>query len=195
MNGVHDLGGQRGHGPILIEKHEPVFQTAWEGRVYALMGLARRRGLFNLDEMRRTIEGMAPAEYLRASYYERWLTALEKLVEEKSGWTGPEPPPPLARAEPLPRFKVGDKVRARNRHPRGHTRLPRYARGKQGVVELVHGPFLLPDLNAHGLGRRPEPVYTVRFTSQELWGDDGRAGESTSIDLWESYLVGTRFRT
>src|SRR2546421_745567 len=130
VNGVHDLGGQHGHGPIDVEKDEPVFHAAWEGRVYALMALARRRRLFNLDEMRRTIEGMPPADYLRSTYYERWLAALEQLVEEKTGSAAQEPPDSLAPPPPAPRFKGRDKVRAPTRHPSAHTRLPRYARGK-----------------------------------------------------------------
>ena len=73
-------------------------------------------------------------------------------------------------------------------HPSGHTRLPGYARSRPGVVESVHGPFLLPDTNAHGLGRDREPVYTVVFPAGELWGDHAEPGESVSIDLWQSYL-------
>jgi nitrile hydratase len=188
MSGVHDLGGQHGHGPVVAEKNEPVFHEPWEGRVYALMSLARRAGLFNLDEMRRTIEQMPPAEYLRASYYERWLGALERLIAEK----GVEPvtassskptPPPLAA-----RFKVGDEVRTRQFNPRHHTRLARYARGKSGVVDLIHGPYPLPDLRAHGKALIWQPVYTVRFKARELWGEDGHPHDSVSMDLWEEYL-------
>jgi nitrile hydratase len=77
VNGVHDMGGQHGHGSVVVEAQEPVFHERWEGRVYALMGLARARGLFNLDEMRRAIEQLPPARYLSSSYYERWLGAPE----------------------------------------------------------------------------------------------------------------------
>ena len=61
-------------------------------------------------------------------------------------------------------------------HPVGHTRLPRYARGRAGVVERVHGAHVLPDANAHGAGEQPQWLYTVRFAARELWGDDGRPG-------------------
>ena len=188
MNGVHDLGGQHGHGPVVVEKDEPVFHEPWEGRVYALNGLARRAGLFNLDEMRRTIEEMPPAEYLRASYYERWLHCLERLLAEN----GAEPVRPVSNeaAPPRldPRFKVGDQVRTRHLNPRHHTRLARYVRGKSGVVELIHGPYLLPDLRAHEKGLVWQPVYTVRFNAKELWGEDGHPNDSVSMDLWEEYL-------
>jgi nitrile hydratase subunit beta len=188
VNGVHDLGGQHGHGPVVAEKNEPVFHEPWEGRVYALMRLTRLAGLFNLDEMRRTIEQMPPAEYLRASYYERWLDALERLIAEK----GVEPVKASSTKATPPRldarFKVGDEVRTRQFNPRHHTRLARYARGKSGVVELIHGPYPLPDLRAHGKALTWQPVYTVRFKARELWGEDAHPHDSISIDLWEEYL-------
>jgi nitrile hydratase len=84
------------------------------------------------------------------------------------------------------RFAVGDRVRARNLNPAGHTRLPRYARGHVGVVERDHGVHVLPDANAHFLGERPERLYGVRFSGAELWGDGARG--SVHIDLWDSYL-------
>jgi hypothetical protein len=79
-------------------------------------------------------------------------------------------------------------VRTRNIHPRGHTRLPRYARGKLGQIERCHGAHVFPDTNAHGLGEQPQPLYTVRFAARELWGDAAEGRQSVSLDLWESYL-------
>lgn len=73
-------------------------------------------------------------------------------------------------------------------NPHGHTRLPRYARGKVGVVEARHGCHVFPDTNAHGLGEEPQWLYTVRFDGTELWGDDAEAGVTVSIDAWEPYL-------
>jgi nitrile hydratase subunit beta len=188
VNGVHDLGGQHGHGPVVSETDEPVFHKPWEGRVYALMTLARRAGLFNVDEMRRTIEQMPPADYLQANYYERWLDALERLVAEKG--VEPVKPVPINMTPPHldPRFKVGDEVQTRHFNPRHHTRLARYARGKTGVVELIHGPYALPDHRAHGKALVWQPVYTIRFNARELWGEDGNPHDSVSMDLWEEYL-------
>jgi nitrile hydratase len=85
-------------------------------------------------------------------------------------------------------FAVGQTVRARNVHPVGHTRLPRYVRGRRGVVELVHGAHVLPDRNAHRLGESPEWLYTVRFSGTELWGRDSDPTVEVSVDAWESYL-------
>lgn len=188
MNGVHDLGGSHGFGPLPLEEDEPVFHRPWEGRVYAMMASVRRRGLFNLDEMRFAIERIAPAEYLGSGYYERWLMALERLVEEKeqAGPSGLNPPAP--ETEGRARWRSGDGVRAKNVNPRGHIRLPRYARGKTGVVVRVGRPRLLPDLNAELKGRVWQHVYTVTFASTELWGEQGRPDESVSLDLWEEYL-------
>ncbi len=87
-----------------------------------------------------------------------------------------------------PRFKVGDKVRARNLNPYGHTRLPRYIRGKVGVVDRNHGVFVFPDTAAHGGGEKPQNVYSVRFEARELWGDAAPAGDSLYIDLWDDYV-------
>jgi nitrile hydratase subunit beta len=89
---------------------------------------------------------------------------------------------------PAPRFAPGDRVVTRNVHPPGHTRLPRYARGKRGQIDRLHGVHSFPDTNAHGLGPQPHPLYCVRFEAEELWGPsaDGRGG--VYLDLWESYL-------
>ena len=71
---------------------------------------------------------------------------------------------------------------------RGHTRLPRYARGKVGVIDHVHGTFVYPDTNAHGGGEQPQPLYCVRFEARELWGPQAPRQDSVRVDLWEDYL-------
>ena len=193
------MGGMHGFGPVETEPDEPVFQAAWEGRVLALQARTRGRW-YHLDEFRNAIERMPAARYLDASYYERWLTALETLMVEKGvirrdelatgHATAPAPPPPPRPADdrpPLrPRFRIGDRVVTRNAHPRGHTRMPRYVRGRRGVVRTVNGPFLLPDTNAHSRSRDWEPVYAVEFSVRELWGLD--SDDCVCVDLWESYL-------
>ena len=88
-----------------------------------------------------------------------------------------------------PRFTEGDLVATRNTHPYGHTRLPRYTRGKRGVIAARRGVHVLPDANAHGLGERPEPLYTVRFEARELWGESAEPNQQVYVDLWESYLL------
>jgi nitrile hydratase len=91
-------------------------------------------------------------------------------------------------AERPARFSVGDRVVTRNMHPKGHTRLPRYARGKEGVIERVHGAHVFPDTNAHREGENPQWLYTVRFTGRALWGEEVDPHLAVSIDAWESYL-------
>lgn len=201
MNGVHDMGGMHGFGRVPVEPDDPLFHAPWERRVLGMQGRTRR-GLFNLDEFRHAIERMPAARYLEASYYERWLTAIETLMLEKgivspeelasgrAATPAPEPAPRTAEDRPplRPRFRVGEAVRTRNTHPAGHTRLPRYVRGRRGVVRSVHGPFLLPDTNANLSGRDWEPVYAVEFSAPELWGDDAPSADAVCVDLWESYL-------
>lgn len=91
-----------------------------------------------------------------------------------------------------PRFAIGDHVLTRNLNPLGHTRLPRYARGKRGVIVLYHGAHVFPDTNAHGLGEHPQHLYAVRFTARELWGNAAETKATALIDLWESYFDSER---
>ncbi|MGH2560963.1 MAG: nitrile hydratase subunit beta [Thermomicrobiales bacterium] len=218
MNGVHDLGGMHGFGPIAREVDEPVFHAEWEAHVLALQRLIVGQGYFHLDAFRYGIERMDPAHYLRSTYYERWLTTIEhnliqtgiltpEELDARTEYLRSHPdaapsrpdnvaPPAQSRTygeHPLlpqltPRFAVGATVVTRNVHPAGHTRLPRYARGKQGVVHLVHGPEVFPDTNAHNLGDNPQVVYNVRFDALALWGASAEPRQLLYIDLWESYL-------
>lgn len=216
MNGVHDLGGFQDFGPVVPEPGEPVFHSRWERRAFALTLAMAAPGGWNLDMSRHARESLPPAQYLASTYYEIWLTGMEKLMAER-GLVTPEeieagraiaPPAPvprvlsaemvgdvLARGGPADRepagaarFVPGDTVRARNINPKGHTRLPRYARGREGTVVRVHGCHVFPDSNAHGLGESPQWLYSVRFAARELWGEEVRAGDSVHIDLWEPYL-------
>ncbi|MBV9172317.1 MAG: nitrile hydratase subunit beta [Chloroflexi bacterium] len=196
MNGVHDMGGMHGYGPVEVEPNEPVFHARWEGVVRVLITRSLNN-VFNLDEMRHAIERIPPAEYIASSYYERWLSALETLMVEKRVLDATQLPTgvhatPAASVElafapsgETPRFKPGDRVKTKNVHPTGHTRLPRYVRGKMGTVRTVNGPFILPDANAHGLPERREPVYAVEFKASDLWGTGDHL---VCVDCWQSYL-------
>ncbi len=87
-----------------------------------------------------------------------------------------------------PKFQAGDSIVVRTRNPKGHTRMPRYMRGKRGVVELDHGVFTFPDTSAHGLGDTPQHVYSVRFAARELWGEDASERDTVYIDVWDDYM-------
>ena len=200
MNGVHDLGGMHGFGPVEPEAGEPVFHARWEGVVRAMMERTVGRH-YHLDEFRHAIERMPAVDYLEASYYERWLHAVQTLLIEKGVITeeelrsgralGPAPAPGARHEAPpaaSPRFRPGDRVVTRNLNPKGHTRLPRYARGKRGVVRKVNGPFLLPDVNAHRADAPWESCYAVEFTAAELWDTGAGPRDLVCIDLFESYL-------
>jgi nitrile hydratase len=203
VNGVHDMGGMQGFGPVVAEPDEPVFHASWEGRVLALNIAGFGFGRWTLDAWRHQLERTPPADYLRIGYYERWLGGLTELLvgagvvsraELASGRSaGPAPaaPPRSAAAQApkaTPRFALGDAVRARKLNPEGHTRLPRYVRGCAGRVVALHGLHTFPDANAHGLGRQPQPLYQVRFEGRELWGEAAEPKSAVHLDLWESYL-------
>ena len=214
MNGVHDMGGMDGFGPVEREDDEPVFHHPWEGRVFAIRAALRPKdrvpgwGSFRYD-----LERIPPADYLRMSYYERWFAiSMDRLLrsglvtkaELETGRPGPGPPGPTLRpglvarrsgpgrldADVPPRFRPGEDVRARNLHPPGHTRLPRYARGKTGVVTRDNGVYALQDTDEAGqaLDRPAQHVYTVRFTARDLWGERASARDTVYVDLWEDHL-------
>lgn len=216
MNGAQDLGGMMGFGPVRPEPEGELFHAAWERRALAVTLAAGALGQWNIDASRHARETLPPGEYLTSSYYEIWIKGLEKLLlqrglvseEELASGQARQPGPalPALRAEQVApvlargtqydrpatapaRFAVGDAVRTRHFNPAHHTRLPRYARGRQGVVDKVHGVFVFPDSHAHGQGEAPQWLYTIRFTAAELWGEGADPTLTVSIDAWESYLV------
>jgi nitrile hydratase subunit beta len=204
VDGVHDLGGMEDFGPIVVEPAEPAFHAPWEGRVFAIGGILTAQGLASTNTVRHAIERMDPAHYLCSPYFEHWLTAFATLLVERglltteqleARSTGRFPlsrpsqaPSWTAPATRGPRFAVGDRVRVADAHPRGHTRCPRYVRGKRGVVDRCDGEFALPDADVHGQDPPIEPTYSVRFDSVELWGEQGEPDAAISVGLWQSYL-------
>ena len=209
MNGVHDMGGMHGFGPVVVEADEPVFHTAWEARVRALEAAVAALGMWTVDEERHSIEQMPPGDYLSASYYEKWLWSLEQRLHASQLLDEGETPSQrilthVLRLEGVasllgkygarrddtvsPRFEVGDRVHTRNDHPRGHTRLPRYARGRKGVVWRDHGVFPFPDTRAARKGDRPQHVYSVRFAARELWGSTASSLDHVHLDVFDDYL-------
>lgn len=215
MDGAQDMGGVEGFGPVRPEIDEPVFHAAWERRAFAVTLAMVRPGGWTIDTARFARENRPPADYLSKSYYEIWLAGLEQLMAERSLLTAEEIAAgrpllprrdvptlpaegvadmlrrggPSQRAENAPAlFAIGDRVRAKNIHPPGHTRLPRYVRGHTGIVTLIHGCHVFPDTNAHGLGELPQWLYTVAFDGRELWGEESSAGVTISVDAWQPYL-------
>ncbi len=216
MNGIHDMGGMDGFGKVEPEPSEPVFHAPWEGRVNAMMRALGGGGLWNLDMFRSARENQSPHFYLTSSYYKSWEKTLETLLLERGLVTENEivNGHSLSEAVPLKRrplkvedvpqalkrrsygrpvsaealFKVGDMVRAKNINPSTHTRLPRYARGRTGIVERIHGSQVFPDSSALGEGDQPQWLYTVVFEGRELWGADTDPSVKVSIDAFEPYL-------
>ena len=215
MDGIHDMGGMHGFGPIAIEEDEPLFHGEWEGRV---VGIIRLTPVCIPGGMRNAIEQMDPAEYLRSSYYEKWLHArIEGCIaagaitrnefdaklayynehpeaDISPAQDGEKPPaatagqPAQAPPAPAPTFAVGDRVRARQVHPQGHTRLPRYIRGKIGEVVQVYRPQGVQDAEPLGATAGPQPVYAVKFAGSEVWGESAEPNSCVLMDMWESYL-------
>ncbi|MBM3528226.1 MAG: nitrile hydratase subunit beta [Alphaproteobacteria bacterium] len=215
MDGVHDMGGMDGFGKVEAEQNEPPFHEPWEGRVLAMQRAMGYAGAWHIDHSRYAQERLPPVTYLSASYYQRWALAMEKNVLERGYATAEElkaghaqtPGKALKRklttdvvSAGLTRssfyrqqqgpalFKPGDRVRTKNIHPATHTRLPRYARDKVGVVELCHGCHMYPDSVAVDKGDNPQWLYTVVFEARELWGDDADPTIKISIDAFEPYL-------
>lgn len=215
MNGVHDMGGMHGFGPVMPEKNEPVFHASWEGRVFAMQRATFFLGLWNIDMARASVEKLPPHIYLGVSYYEKWERGLEnRLVSyglagadeietghslrpgkslskklwaadvEKSLQRGSYSRPSNRPAQ----FKPGDPVRTKNINPPTHTRLPRYARGRSGVIEAIRGCHVFPDAVVRGDGEDPQWLYTVVFDARELWGDDADPTLKISIEAFEPYL-------
>ncbi|WP_159992618.1 nitrile hydratase subunit beta [Roseomonas sp. 18066] len=216
MNGAQDLGGMMGFGRVIPEPESEIFHGDWEKRALAVTLAAGALGRWNIDISRHARETLPPGEYLTSTYYEIWVKGLEKLLLQADLVTPEEirdgrAHAPGAAVKPLAvaqvdaalsrgspydrpasapaRFAPGDRVRTRRFNPTHHTRLPRYARGREGVIEAVRGVFIFPDTNAHGAGEAPQWLYTLRFTGEELWGEGADPTLEVSIDAWESYLV------
>ena len=220
MNGMHDMGGMHGFGPIVREENEPVFHHDWERRAFALR-IATPVPI--PGGSRNNIEHMDPAAYLTTSYYEKWLHSriqglidtgvlTEAELEARVAFYRDHPEASVPRREdpdnvqriqaqlrsllqsprldlPLqPQFRIGAAIRARNMHPPGHTRLPRYVRGRRGVVERFYGIYDFQDAVPPGAAAPPQPMYVVRFDGRELWGESAEAHSVVYLDMWESYL-------
>lgn len=215
MDGIHDVGGMQGFGHVQELTDAPPFAQPWEGKAFVIGALAARIAGTNLHAFRHAIERVPPREYL-VGYWNRWTIGAQIMMEDSgiitdeqvraraarlSGQDVPEPPQPtehkpqmasggagnLRSVETPPAFAAGDRVRAADIHPTGHTRLPRYVRGRTGTVTALQPDAVLPDTAAHFIGENPQHCYTVEFDSRELWGPDAESFRLL-IDLFEPYL-------
>lgn len=210
-----DLGGQPGHGAVTPEPEGELWHAPWEPRAMALTVAMGATGAWNIDMSRAARETLP--DYAQLSYYQIWVAALERLLQQR-GLVQPDEraqaralhpalplprqltvdilPAVLARGAPTaralgapPRYAVGDAVRTTGAPAPHHTRLPGYARGKRGVVCALHGGHVFADTHAQGLGEQPAHLYTVAFEGHELWGDEpGTSGLVVHVDAWEPYL-------
>ncbi len=216
MNGAHDMGGMHGFGPVVAEPNEPVFHADWEKRAFALTLAINISARWNIDLVRFVRENRHPSEYLSMSYYQIWFAALEALSKARAlvtedeivaGHAFEKGKLPLRVLSPdgalkmlrrggpterdssmKARFSPGDRVRARNINPLTHTRLPRYVRGRIGMIARVMGCHVYPDSNATGAGENPQWLYSVQFAGPELWGQETDPSIGVYVNTWEPYL-------
>ena len=207
MNGVHDMGGQHCHGPVIVEGDESLFHHEWERRVLALALACGATGTWNLDQSRFSRESLPPDLYLSSSYYKIWLEALERMLVSKGLLSDQElangkmelpakDVKQVLRAENVTaalqkgssvgreassaaRFAVGDRVYVRNYQPQTHTRLPAYIRQQTGTIAEVHGCHIFPDSHAQGQGEDARWLYCVEFAASDLWGDTDSSNKTT----------------
>jgi nitrile hydratase len=201
MDGMHDLGGRQGFGPVRYSLNATFFHEPWEVRANSLYAFAVRRGLFNMDEYRHAIERMEPRHYLAASYYERSLTSLATLLVEKGVLTRDElerraggrvplaapSAPGRTNAPAREQFRPGDRVLVKADYVAGHVRMPAYIRGKTGVVVSESPAYPFPDAHAHGVDAQDEPTYDVRFRSEDLWPNSADPA-LVHVGVFQSYL-------
>lgn len=216
MDGIHDMGGRDGWGTVTVDPDEPVFGPDWQGRAFALGAMSAGLSGTNLDAFRHAIERLHPLEYLADGYYGRWLASAELLLVDSGiipagavearaqkmlGNDMDEPTEAvenkpqyerngggsLRQIDAAPAFSVGDAVRAKDLHRRGHHRMPSYVRGREGTVVAIRPAAVLPDSTAHFSGEDAQHVYTVEFDSATLWGPDAEPS-NLRIDLFETYM-------
>lgn len=216
MDGVHDLGGKQGFGPVDVNEVDTPFHHDWEGRSWAIVRLVKSPD-WTIDWWRHVREMQDPSDYLDRPYFDSWaqthMTALidsgvltlDEVLTGKTATPDEKGKAPVldhagvlavvhASAQRFdheiaakPAFQPGDKVRAKHWTTKGHTRLPAYARGRPGVIHAHHGAHDFADLSAKGV-HEAQHIYSVRFQSCDLWPEAADSVDSVFLDLWESYL-------
>ena len=217
MDGIHDLGGKQGHGPVPVQTGDADFTHDWERRMWGLARAGIAHGI-TIDWFRHGLERMVPADYLTYPYFQKWVTNYLMLLIDNGELTLDEviegqttrraaPAPAMSLDEMLefqrklhidfsrpvdsaPRYEIGDLVTTKSHTTALHSRLPQYAQGRVGRIIAYHGAHLLPDRGAEGQ-HEAEYLYTVEFSARELWGVDANPRDSVTLELWESYFVQT----
>ena len=216
MDGVHDLGGKQGFGPVDVDEEELPFHADWEGRMWAIAQCGLGRKGWTIDWWRYCRELIDPVDYLSRPYFDSWMQAytaayidsnamtLEEIIAAKSSTPIVEPPAAVDAAQVLkdvqsqaisferpvdapPIFKTDDCINTKQLTTAQHTRLPGYARGKAGVIHAYHGAHILADAGALG-SERAEHIYSVVFEVRDLWPEAQDKKDRVFLDLWESYL-------
>lgn len=217
MDGIHDLGGVEGFGPMRVEDDDAEFSNLkdWEKRMWGLSCCPIAPGI-TIDWFRHGIERMVPADYLSFAYFNKWCTSYLMFMIDNGtvtmedvmlGHVRDQALPAVAKSledvladeaasessykretVSAPAFAAGDTIVTKARIAANHTRLPRYARSAVGRVIDHHGAHLVPEKGAQGIAES-EHLYTVVFTAKELWGAQANPRDDVSLDLWESYLV------
>ncbi|MEP2780984.1 MAG: nitrile hydratase subunit beta [Pseudoruegeria sp.] len=214
MDGIHDLGGKQGYGPIDVNEVEEAFHADWEGRMWAIARLCSAPD-WTIDWWRNVREHIDPIDYLSRPYFDSWMQTYavaficsgtftaEEVIAGSTTLKGAE-----ARAlsyddaiqfqrascrdftmacETEAKYSVGDEIRTVEFIDAAHTRLPQYARNKPGVIRAYTGSHPLPDDSARGI-EHGEHLYSVCFAARDLWGPTTNENDEVIIDLWESYL-------
>ncbi len=214
MDGVHDLGGREGFGPIDRAHEDAPYHTPEDARAYALSVSIRGERDYPIDWFRHVRESIDPVDYLTRPYFDQWLQTVlamavdagDVALEEATGGARartPRVPAPISAADvramlttPVdferpapapPAFAVGDRVRTAARGHPGHTRLPAYARGAVGAIVAHRGAHPVPDEGARGV-HRAEALYTVAFARGDLFPEAAGSADRVHLDLWERYL-------
>ena len=218
MDGPHDLGGKQGFGPIDVNEPEQPFHHEWEARMW---GMSRCTDMpeWTIDWWRYVRELIDPVDYLTRPYFDSWAQTQFAAFIESGVLTvdeiraGQSATPPITKAdvintqqaiesarsakcferaaEQTPSYKIGDQIITQVLGNQNHTRLPAYARGKNGVIVAHHGTHIFPDESARGR-EIAQHLYTVAFDASTLWAEAGTRKDRIFLDLWESYLEPTK---
>lgn len=219
MDGIHDLGGMHGFGPIPIEKEDYVFKHDWQRKSFGMTQSLAGTVPYCADMHRHKIERLPAIDYLTMDCFEKWAVATSELLKDaglvseaelKSGkkefdvdLTKHAPADPVGLVDAMKtgvdmqfpaetakaRFAVGDTIRVSNSSPCGHTRVPRYVRGKVGKIVGDMGVFQFADTIVAGEGPNPQHCYAVVFSTDVLWGKGAeKPTDSVYVDLAEAYI-------